>query len=45
MFDVFAALVPPAVVAAAFIFGVRAVVRRERNDRDREDAATQDLTR
>lgn len=44
MVDYIAAIVPPLVVAAAFIYGVRAVVRRERADREREDAATEHLT-
>ncbi|MFI6291983.1 hypothetical protein ACIBEJ_10395 [Nonomuraea sp. NPDC050790] len=38
MYEVVAALVPPLVVATAFLLGVRAVLRRERADRERERA-------
>ncbi|MBB5084540.1 hypothetical protein ACIBHY_18065 [Nonomuraea sp. NPDC050547] len=36
MYEVVAALVPPAVVATAFLLGVRAVLKRERADREHE---------
>lgn len=36
MSEVFAALLPPAVVATVFLLGVRAVLKRERADREVE---------
>ncbi|WP_327090771.1 hypothetical protein OIE66_09155 [Nonomuraea sp. NBC_01738] len=36
MYEVVAALIPSAVVATTFLLGVRALLRRERADRERE---------
>ncbi|GAA0911984.1 hypothetical protein [Nonomuraea longicatena] len=41
MYEIVAALLPPAVVATAFLLGVRAILRRERADRERERTARQ----
>ncbi|WP_171074552.1 hypothetical protein [Nonomuraea basaltis] len=39
MYEIIEALVPPAIVAAVFLLGVRAVLKKERADRARERSA------